>query len=217
MAINIPKLREVISLDRITEVLVDAMINYPKLMESFPDKYTRRNALEATVRFYGQYDMYYGKAYTLDEDAFEVALILESEKAKVTNSRCLKAGCYSMEYQSIKERMSAEDRKKRVQLFRQIEKLEKTVPVPKQYLYIDFLGVVRNKQGEGRGTKLMEIICEYADEIQRPIVLFTNSKKARSFYEGFGFEEITTVTSDKYGFTNVYLMRAPKTGKEVGV
>lgn len=209
MAIKIPGLLEVISLDRVTEVLLDAMRNYPKLLKSFPDKYARMNALEATIRFYGQYDMYYGKAYTLDEDVYEVALILESEIADVTKYRSLKAGCYSEEYQNIKNRMSGEDRAKRLKLFRELERLEKTVPLPKEYLYIDFFGVSRNKQGEGRGRRLMEKICEYADSVKRPIALFTNTKKAKKFYGHFGFKEIKIVESEKYGFTNIYLVREP--------
>lgn len=209
--IKIKGLLEVISIERITEVLLDAFANYPKLMKAFPEKYARHNALEASIRYYGMYDMYYGKAYTLDEDVYEVALILESKHVKTTKPKCLKAGCYSYEYQAVKERMPVEDRKKRLKLFGELEKLEKTVPVPKQYLYIDFLGVVKEKQGEGRGSMLMEKICEYADIEGLPIVLFTNTNKALEFYEHFDFKEIKTVTSETFGFTNTYLIRDPKT------
>ncbi len=211
MAIKIKGLLEVISIERVTEVLLDAFANYPKLMKAFPEKYARHNALEASIRYYGQFDMYYGKAYTLDEDVFEVALILESKEMKTSKPRCLKAGCYSYEYQAVKERMPVEDRKKRLNLFSELIKLEKNVPVPKKYLYIDFLGVAKDKQGEGRGSRLMEKICEYADAEDLPIVLFTNTNKAKQFYEKFDFTEITTVTSEKFEFTNTYLKREPKT------
>ena len=210
MSVKIPGLLEVVSLDRVTDVLTDAFANYPKLMKTFPEKSSRLNALEATIRFYGQYDMHYGKAYTLDEDAFEIALILESKDMKASRAKCLKAGCYSIEYQKIKEKMSAEDRKKRIQLFNALEKLEKSIPMPTDFLYVDFLGVVRDKQGEGRGARLMEKICEYTDSEGKPIVLFTNTRKAAKFYENFEFKEIKTVTSEKFGFTNTYMIREPQ-------
>ena len=210
MAIKIPGLLEVISLDRIAEVLVDAFTYDPKLMKSFPLDYGRRNALEATFYYYGKYDLFYGKVYTLDEDVFEVALLLESKYVNSTKNKCLKAGCYSYEYQSIKERMPVEDRKKRLKIFKEIKKFEKRVPKPKDYLYLDYLGVVRDKQGEGRGTKLMEKICEYADSVNKPIVLYVSSDESKKFYEKFGFEEITSVTSSNYDYTNIYLIRNPK-------
>lgn len=210
MSIDIKGLLEVISLDRVTEVLLDAFTDYPKLKFAFPEEYARRNALELTIRYYGQFDMFFGNAYTLDEDAFEIALIVHSKENKTSKSRCLKAGCYSIEYQEIKTRMPVEDRKKRLILFKELEKLEKKIPMPKDHLYLDFLGVAKERQGEGRGSRLLGKICDHADSVGLPIILFTSDKEGRKFYKKFDFEDIESVTSEKFGFTNYYMIREPK-------
>jgi len=210
MAIKIKGLLEVISLDRITQVLLDAFIDSsPKLLKVFPNDYTRKNALEMTLRYYGQYDMYYGKAYTLDEDVFEVALLLESNNVNTSKRRCLNARCYSYEYQEIKVKMPVEERKKRLKLFAELKKLEKKIPVPKEYLYLDYIGVAKDKQGEGRGSRLMEEICDYADAEGLPVILFTSSIKTKKFYGKFNFTEVESLISEEFGFTYICLMREP--------
>lgn len=207
MSIKIPELYEVISLKKVVEVLKDALSEYPKLMAVFPNEYIRTAALEATLWYYGAFDMHYGKAYTLSEEADEVALIVESKEARYSKGRCMKAGSYSIEYQEAKEKMGVDDRKKRLKFIKELNKLEKKVKFPKEFLYIDFFGVSKEKQGQGKGGELMDKIIAYADKRKLPLLLFTNTARAKNFYEGKGFKVVDTIVSEKFGFESSYMQR----------
>ncbi|HML37117.1 MAG TPA: GNAT family N-acetyltransferase [Bacillota bacterium] len=209
MAINITELTELTGkdIDRITDLFLDAFHDYPKLESAFPEGKKRKAALEATIRFYAAYDLRFGKGYALDPAINEAVLIVESEEMHYSFFRHLRAGSYSGKYGKAMKQLTQEDRQKRLQLFEELDAMEKTLDIPHPHLYIDFVGVRTELQGQGRGRRLMNRICGYADERELPLMLFTNTEEDIRFYSSLGFEMIGETHSDKFKFTNCYMVR----------
>ena len=91
-------------------------------------------------------------------------------------------------------------------MFEELDRLEAGVDIPRPHIYLDFLGVDEKYQHQGRGRKLMTEVCRYADNKELPIMLFTNTEDDIRFYESLGFKIIGKTASQKFGFTNTYLL-----------
>ena len=206
--IHIPGLYRIEKSDRekMFSTLLSAFQNYPKLFHAFPDEKKRKSALEATLRYYGAYDLAYGAGFSLDERLREVALLVHSDHMQETFLKHLASGSYSRAYRKAMGRLSRTDRKKRVMLFHEVDRLEKDLPIPEPHLYLDFLGTANAYQHQGRGRTLMQRICAYADSIALPIMLFTNTAEDIEFYCSLGFRSIGQTASETFGFVNTYLL-----------
>lgn len=209
MAIEIPSLTPLTSkdMDRITRLFLAAFHDYPKLKMPFPEEEKRQAALEALIRFYGTYDLKYGRGYALNEDMDAAVLIVESAQLNYSSFRHLMAGSYSKKYREAMKRLGKKERKRLRYLFAELEELEKDLTFPEPHLYVDFIGVWPDLQGRGRGYELMNHICDYADTQHLPIMLFTNTEEDIRFYRRLGFEVVGQTHSKKYGFTNQYMVR----------
>lgn len=207
MTIKINDLHEVKNIEKIVPLYLDAFRNYPKLMYSFPNNDRRSIALEASIRFYCAYDMKYGKAYSLDENVNDAAVLVESDKMKYSFFKHLKAGSYSREYRQLIKQLTNEEKKSRLELFEEMDEAEANLPIPFPHIYLDFLGVKSKCQGQGRGKKLMQSICRYSQERKLPIMLFTNTKEDVVFYDKLGFSHIGKVHFEKYDFTSWYMVK----------
>lgn len=207
--IDIPQLYRLKNRDREKLVLtyLDAFDRYPKLLNVFPDKRKRLLALEATLRYYTAYDMMYGAGFSLDENVHEAVMLVHSDRMKYTFLKHLAAGSYSREYRNVMNRLSAEDRKLRLELFEELDLLESQLDtIPRPHIYADFLGVEKKYQHQGRGRKLMTQVCRYADEVGLPVMLFTNTADDVKFYQSLGFDVIGETSSEKFGFVNTYML-----------
>lgn len=196
--------------EKIYQTLISAFRKYPKLMASFPDESSRLPAIEATIRYYGAYDLRYGSGFSLDDKINEVAIIVHSEDMKYSFIRHLLSGSYSRKYKAAMKKLSKADQAKRLKLFDELDRLEATVDIPRPHIYLDFLGVKEELHHQGRGRRLMNSICGYADSIKLPIMLFTNTAKDVAFYQSLDFHIIDVTSSNEFGFTNTYLLRDPK-------
>lgn len=189
--------------------LISAFRKYPKMLNAFPDDENRIPAIEATIRYYGAYDLRYGSAFSLDSDINEACVIVHSDDMKYTFLRHLLSGSYSSSYRHAMKKLNKADRTKRLRLFDELDRLEATIDIPRPHIYLDFLGTKEEYQHQGRGRRLMKKICGFADSVQLPIMLFTNTDEDVVFYQNLGFHIIDIVSSDEFGFTNTYLIRDP--------
>jgi len=179
------------------------------MLNAFPDDETRIPAIEATIRYYGAYDLRYGSAFSLDSDINEACVIIHSDDMKYTFLRHLLSGSYSSSYRHAMKKLNKADRTKRLRLFDELDRLEATIDIPRPHIYLDFLGTKEECQHQGRGRRLMNKICGFADDVQLPIMLFTNTDEDVAFYQSLGFHIIDIVSSEEFGFTNTYLIRDP--------
>ena len=193
-------------INKVNLTYLSAFRNYPKLMNAFPRERERLFALEATMRYYTAYDMTYGSAYSLDENINEAVMLIHSDNMNYTLAKHIAAGSYSKEYRKVIRLLSKRDRAVRTALFKELDRLEADIDIPRPHIYLDFLGVAQKCQHQGRGRKLMEKVCEYADSANLPIMLFTNTSDDVRFYESLGFRIIGKTVSDTFGFTNTYMM-----------
>ena len=65
--------------EKLFTMWLDAFHDYPKLAEAFPQMDKKLAAMEATIRFYGMYDLEYGHAYATDENIDDGIVIVDSE------------------------------------------------------------------------------------------------------------------------------------------
>lgn len=210
MTIEIKGLYEIDEIEKLVDLFLGAFGDYPKLEYSFPKVETRKAALEASLRFYCAYDMRYGKAYALDQQVNEAILMVESEKMKYSFLKHVLSGSYSKKYRQVMGRMTRAEKKRRSALFAELDRLELGLDLPDPHIYLDFLGVKPELQGQGRGRKLMESVCRYADEREVPLMLFTNTQEDVRFYTSLDFQLIGETKSEKFGFTNWYMAREVK-------
>lgn len=189
--------------------LISAFRKYPKMLNSFPDDESRITAIEATIRYYGAYDLRYGSAFSLDKDINETCVIIHSDDMNYSFLRHLLSGSYSKAYRQAMNKLEKSDRIKRLRLFDELDRLEATIDIPRPHIYLDFLGTKEECQHQGRGRRLMNKICAFADSVQLPIMLFTNTAEDVAFYQSLGFHIIDVVSSEEFGFTNTYLIRDP--------
>lgn len=196
--------------NKMYNTLMSAFKEYPKLISTFSEKSVRLAALEATIRYYGEYDFHYGCGYSLDDSVSEVALLVHSDEMHYTLPRHIISGSYGKGYRDAMNRLSRENRKKRIALFEEVDALEKDIKIPYPHIYLDFLGTEKALQGQGRGRKLMSCICAHSDIVQLPIMLFTNTDADIFFYKSLGFKTIGIAKSERFGFVNTYLLYEPK-------
>lgn len=206
--LEIPGLYRIRKSDRekMFRTFLSAFRSYPKLMQAFPEERERIPALEATIRFYGAYDFRYGAGFSLDENVREAVLMVHSDEMRYTSLRHLTAGSYGKAYRRAMDLLSEEDRRKWRLLFDELDRLERSVDIPRPHIYLDFLGTRKEYQHQGRGRKLMEKICTYADSVRLPIMLFTNTSADIHFYKSLGFHIIGQTSSETFGFTNTYMV-----------
>lgn len=196
--------------NKMYNTLMSAFEEYPKLINTFSEKSVRITALEATIRYYGEYDFHYGCGYSLDDSVSEVALLVHSDEMNYTLPRHIISGSYGKDYRHAIRRLSRINRKKRIALFEELDALEKDIKIPYPHIYLDFLGTEKALQGQGRGRKLMSCICAHSDIVQLPIMLFTNTDADICFYKSLGFKTIGIAKSERFGFINTYLLYEPK-------
>ena len=190
--------------------LISAFRKYPKMLNAFPDDESRIPAIEATIRYYGAYDLRYGSAFSLDKDINEACVIIHSDDMNYSFLRHLLSGSYSKSYRQAMNKLKKTDRIKRLRLFDELDRLEATIDIPRPHIYLDFLGTKEECQHQGRGRRLMNKICAFADSVRLPIMLFTNTAEDVAFYQSLGFHIIDVISSEEFGFTNTYLIRDPK-------
>ncbi len=193
--------------EKLVQTYLDAFKDYPKLMLAFPNKKAKEAALEATLRFYTAYDMEYGEAFSTDENINDGVCIVHSDDMDYTEDRYIRAGCYSPEYQAAMDRMTLEEQQRRIELFDELDALEADIEIPHPHIYADFLGVHSDYQQQGRGRKLMGAVTDYAREQGLPVMLFTNTPEDVEFYQSMGFKVLAVVSSEKFGFSNTYLLK----------
>lgn len=202
-------------IEKVYGMMMKSFKNYPKLIGSFPDWEDRQAAIEMVIRYYGAFDFEYGYAYSLDETLSEVLMIMFSEEEVYTEERFEAAGSYSDEFRAAAARLGEEGVRRWWDFFDEVDRTEAELEtIPDRYIYADFLCVSEEVQGQGRGSRIIQAACRYADEIGLPIMLFTNGEEDIRFYRKNGFKVIGVTKSEDFGLENTYVLYEPKAGAE---
>lgn len=197
-------------LQQVYRVMFRSFRNYTKLVGTYPDWDDRQAAIEMVIRYYGAFDFRYGNVYSLDENLSEVMMIMFSEEEDFTEERFRAAGSCSREFEAAAARLSEENRRRWWDFFDELDRAEAALEgIPERYLYVDFLCVAEEVQGQGRGSRLIGAACRYADETGLPVMLFTNGEEDVRFYLKNGFRIIGVTASEEFGFENTYVLYEP--------
>ena len=151
-------------IEKVYGMMMKSFKNYPKLIGSFPDWEDRQAAIEMVIRYYGAFDFEYGYAYSLDESLSEVLMIMFSEEEVYTEERFEAAGSYSDEFRAAAARLGEEGVRRWWDFFDEVDRTEAELEtIPDRYIYADFLCVSEEVQGQGRGSRIIQAACRYAD------------------------------------------------------
>ena len=192
-------------------MMIRSFRNYEKLVGTFPDWDDRQAAIEMVIRYYGPFDFKYGTVYSLDENMDEALMVMYSEEEVFTEARFEAAGSNNEKFRVAAARLGEDNLQRWWGFFEELDRREAELStIPDQYLYVDFLCVSDRMQGQGRGSRIIRAVCRYADEIGRPIMLFTNGEDDIRFYLKNGFRIVGVTTSEKFGFENTYVMYFPE-------
>ena len=196
--------------ERVYQMMIRSFRNYEKLVGTFPDWDDRQAAIEMVIRYYGAFDFTYGNVYSLDENMTEALMIMFSEEEVFTRERFEAAGCDTEEFRRAASRLSEQDQKRWRAFFDEVDRTEADLHIPEPYLYVDFVCVSDEVQGQGRGSRLIQTTCRYANRVGLPVMLFTNGAEDIRFYLKNGFEVVGVTRSEEFGFENTYMMYFPE-------
>lgn len=191
---------------RFYKTLFDAFRDYPKLIGAYPGWDDRQAAIEMVIRYYGAYDLFYGSAFSLDEGINEVLAVVHSDEMDYSDERCKAADCENGGFRAAASKLSRADVKKWWEFFEELDRQEAMLKIPRPHLYVDYLGVRKDRQREGRGSRLIRALCDYASEQGLPVMLFTNGEDDVRFYLNMDFKVIGMTRSVKFGFENTYML-----------
>lgn len=208
-SINISSLHRIRSSEweHAVQMMLRAFRDYPKLRFVFPRDVDRQAGIEAVIRYYGSYDMYHGAAFSLDDSLHECAVLLHSDMMGFTQEQIRVAGCENDAWRAALQRLDSSQQQTWFAFFEAFDREEAKLDLPEEYLYLDFLAVAPDWQHRGRGRRLMDSICDYADEQGLPLILFTNTEEDIRFYKSFNFQIVGITESEDYGFHNTYMVR----------
>ena len=195
--------------EKVYQMMIRAFRNYPKLAGMFTDWDDRQAGIEMTLRYYGAFDFMYGNVYSLDEAMTEAMMIMFSDEQDFSEERFEAAGYDTEAFRQAAARLSEENQRKWWAFFDEVDRTEAALQIPEPYLYVDFLCVADEVQGQGRGSQIIQVACRYADKVGMPIMLFTNGEEDIRFYQKNGFRIVGVTRSEEFGFENTYVMYFP--------
>ena len=187
------------------DMLLEAFAEYPKLKVAFPDEKTRMAAIEMVLRYYGAYDVCYGNAYSFDENINETVALMHSDFEGFPDELVEKANCENKAFKKAASHLTPEEQDFWWGFFDELDRQELALNIPKPHIYVDFVAVRKNMQGQGRGSEIIRKICRYADEQKLPVMLFTNGERDIEFYIKNGFRIYGVTKSEEFGFENTYM------------
>ena len=196
--------------DKVYDLVKESFKNYEKLVGAFPDWDDRQAAIEMVLSFYLAYDWKYGAAYSLDEEMKEVLVVCHSDVMDYSEDKILAAECENDRFRAASARLSDEQVEFWNEFFDELDRQERKLEIPRPHIYVDFLAVKEGFKGEGRGSRIIGKLKEYADETGLPIMLFTNGEDDVRFYKRNGFRILAVTESEKYKFENTYMLYEPE-------
>jgi ribosomal protein S18 acetylase RimI-like enzyme len=184
-----------------TLTLAEAFANDPLLEILAPDPARRVKLGSPMMSMLLAYGMRYGQVWSTD-DASAVAIWLHPESGPMTMARMLRAGMWRAPFMlglagmgRMSKAMSA------------TEGFHKQVEGPHWYLMT--VGTRTARQGQGLGSKLVELGTARADAAGVPCYLETGTDSNIAFYRKRGFEVVGQ--TDLYGHTLTGMVRPPRT------
>lgn len=156
----------------------------PIFVGLIPDAAIRRRALKHIFTFYIRYGVLYGQVYATSSRFEGIALLLPSDKIKMTVWRMLRCGAISLLFnvdKGILKRFSSYDH----EILKVHHRLARS-----PHWYMAFIAVSPEFQASGYARKLMEMLLAKVDAFPMPCYLETHIEDILPILGRYGFEII---------------------------
>ncbi|MDO4834347.1 MAG: GNAT family N-acetyltransferase [Bacillota bacterium] len=200
--------------DRLYDMLLEAFRNYEKLLGAYPDRDDRQAAIEMVIAYYLAYDFKFGGAYSLDDEMNDALVICHSDVMDYSEEKRQEANCENDRFRAAAAGLSDEQIDFWFSFFEEFDRQEAALEIPEPHIYVDYVAVREDLQGQGRGSRIITKLKEYADGLGFPIMLFTNGERDVKFYLKNGFRVLGVTESEEYRFENTYMLYEPYAGAD---
>ncbi|MGV9172537.1 MAG: GNAT family N-acetyltransferase [Promethearchaeia archaeon] len=164
------------------EVAVEAFLNYPISIYLFPDIQERRDKLVYGFRFVLKYGVRHGIVHATSSNLEGVAVWLPPKNTIISPWDAIRCGGL---YTAIKTGLRALRREKTI--YDYIYSTHKRL-APFDHWYLKLIAINPTYQGNGYGSKLLNIMIQRSEKENLPIYLETNMQGNVSYYKKHGFK-----------------------------
>lgn len=156
----------------------------PIMVYSYPDQKDRIRLAPYGFYMLYNYGIKNGYAFATSKDLEGITIWLPPEKVHLSFWTMMR---YGMFYTMRKVGLRIKASKRSMRIFRYEDRKHKEL-VPQKHWYLQNIAVHPEEQGKGFGKLMLSSMLEKIEGDRLPVYLETNTKKAVSIYQKFGFE-----------------------------
>ncbi len=165
-----------------SEVLKDAFINYPAFKYLFPEMNERERKLKYVMSFFIRYGLLYGEVYAPSKDIEGVAIWYKSTQLNSNIQGLIKAGLLNLPFNLNLTSFV------KLKKLGDVKKSNRDKLMKSEYYLLDVIGIDPNFALKGYGYMLIESKLEQIEEQKMCCFLETSNIKNIEYYKKFGFD-----------------------------
>jgi ribosomal protein S18 acetylase RimI-like enzyme len=190
----------------VCKVLGDAFQDDPIMVFIYPDEQERKEKAQYGFYMLYKYGIKNGFAYATSENLEGITMWLPPGNIYLSMWTMMKNGMF---YTMRKVGLKMKAMKKTMAIFNYEEERHKEL-VPYDHWYLQNIAVKPEEQGKGYGGLLLRTMIEEVKSDGLPIYLETNTEKATSIYQRYGFEILEHGTIPETDIPLWCMLRKPK-------
>ncbi len=156
----------------------------PVMVFTYPDERVRKEKAQYGFYMIYRYGIKYGLAYTTSNNLDGIIIWLPPDKGIPSFWTMMRNGGF---YTMRKSGLNIKALKRTMKIFRYQEERHKAL-APFKHWYFENIAVKPEEQGKGYGGLLISSIIKKVEGDGLPIFVETNTEKAASIYQKYGFE-----------------------------
>ena len=170
--------------ERACKVAGSAFQDDPVTICTYPDERERKEKLQYGFYMLYKYGIKHGLTYATSKDLEGITIWLPPDKTSLSIWSMMR---YGMFHTMRKVGLKIKAMKRTMAIFNYEEEKHKEL-VPYEHWYFQNIAVKPEEQGKGYGGLLISTMIKYIESDGLPIYVETNTEKAMSIYQKYGFE-----------------------------
>lgn len=185
------------------KILADAFLDYPIVDKLIPNKKRRWITLYEIFKIELKYAIKNNYVYSLPD--FSEVAIWKSD-ASLPNYFSY-AFSFSLSSFKLLYSISGREFKELSILVNDINKTKSQLILPNKTAELFFIGVMPEKQGQGRAGKLIKPMLNKLEDEDYSCLVLTNTELNKSYYERFGFETIKSSYDNRFDIATYFMLK----------